>query len=181
VNDEVRVQFTKWGGAAHWTHLSTRLGADDHGVWCAVPPGTELSRPGVLVVAKRGALMLFPHDEPFAVMRYLERRHKDDDREVEIYVDIATVPEWTDGSVVTMVDLDLDVVQLADGTVYLDDEDEFAEHRVSLGYPPDVVAMAEASAADVLTRVRGGDEPFGAAIEPWARRYAEIFADQESR
>ena len=34
------------------------------------------------------------------------------------------------------------------GVVYLDDEDEFAEHRVSLGYPPEVVAD------DVLDGIR---------------------------
>jgi protein associated with RNAse G/E len=179
MSDHVRMEFTKWGGAPHWTQVATRLGMDRYGVWCAAPAGTLMSRPGVQVVAERNALLLFPHEEPFTVMHYLDPG-LGDGPEVQIYVDIATVPEWT-GDVVTMVDLDLDVVQLADGTVYLDDEDEFAEHQMSLGYPPDVVAMAEASAADVLTRVRGGHEPFGTANEPWARRFAELFVNDEPR
>ncbi|WP_180935649.1 DUF402 domain-containing protein [Nocardioides ungokensis] len=33
------------------------------------------------------------------------------------------------------VDLDLDVVRGRTGRVWIDDEDEFAEHRVRFGYP----------------------------------------------
>ena len=40
------------------------------------------------------------------------------------------------------VDLDLDVVEGLDREVWVDDEDEFAEHRVELGYPREVVDLA---------------------------------------
>jgi len=42
-----------------------------------------------------------------------------------------------------MVDLDLDVVLTREGHLFVDDEDEFAAHQVELGYPPEVVALAE--------------------------------------
>ncbi len=44
------------------------------------------------------------------------------------------------------VDLDLDVVRGNTGRVWVDDEDEFAEHRVAFDYPEDVVTSAVASA-----------------------------------
>ena len=59
----------------------------------------------------------------------------------------------------TAVDLDLDVVRRTDGTVYVDDEDEFAEHRVSFGYPPEVVELAEESCRWVLGHVRDRHRP----------------------
>ena len=70
----------------------------------------------------------------------------------------------------TAVDLDLDVVRRTDGTVYVDDEDEFAEHRVSFGYPPEVVELAEESCRWVLGHVRDATGPFGAVGEAWMDR-----------
>ena len=75
-------------------------------------------------------------------------------------------PEWE----VTMVDLDLDVVLTRDGHLYVDDEDEFAEHRVQLGYPAEVVALAERWRDLVLAAVAGGDEPFATVGHAWLGR-----------
>ena len=69
-----------------------------------------------------------------------------------------------------MVDLDLDVVLTRDGHLYVDDEDEFAEHRVQLGYPAEVVALAERWRDLVLAAVAGGDEPFATVGHAWLRR-----------
>ena len=56
---------------------------------------------------------------------------------------------------VTAVDLDLDVVRGWTGRVWVDDEDEFADHRVRFGYPADVVRMAAPSCEAVRTDVAG--------------------------
>lgn len=50
------------------------------------------------------------------------------------YVDMTSRPAW-DGPTVRAVDLDLDVIEALDRTVFVDDEDEFEEHRVAYGYP----------------------------------------------
>ncbi|MGW3644493.1 DUF402 domain-containing protein, partial [Streptomyces sp. NPDC005143] len=53
--------------------------------------------------------------------------------------------EWNaDGIVVRMVDLDLDVVRPRGGEAHVEDEDEFAEHRVRYGYPDRAVAVVMA-------------------------------------
>ena len=51
---------------------------------------------------------------------------------------MTTPAEW-DGHMLRAVDLDLDVVRGFNGTVIVDDEDEFAEHQVAYGYPEDVI------------------------------------------
>ncbi|WP_239162611.1 DUF402 domain-containing protein [Paractinoplanes rishiriensis] len=95
----------------------------------------------------------------------------DADTEMEIYVDVTDQPVWT-GELVRAVDLDLDVVRLRDGTVELLDEDEFAEHQVRYGYPADVVARAQATAAELMARVRDRDEPFGDVGRAWLERFS---------
>ncbi len=163
-SDAVRVRYTKWGGRAHWTLTAHHLGEDEHGVWLAAPVGTELTRPGARELAIRLHVILFPHRLPCTAAFY--ERLPGDLTEMATYIDISTVPQWNDGEV-TMVDLDLDIIRQHDGTILIDDEDEFAEHQVSLAYPPDVVAMAEESCAARLTELTEGVEPYGVVGQAW--------------
>lgn len=103
--------------------------------------------------------MLVPHDDWWLATFY------DDDarRPVDTYVDITTPPIWTDDAV-TCVDLDLDVVRRIDATVFIDDEDEFAEHQHTLGYPTEVIDRARASAATVVRGVKADQTPFNRAV-----------------
>lgn len=55
-----------------------------------------------------------------------------------------------------MVDLDLDVVRRFDGSAEILDEDEFAEHQVRYGYPP------EGSRGTTEPNRTRHDEPSGA-------------------
>jgi uncharacterized protein len=170
---DVLVRFTKWGGAAHWTMYGHRLGEDRYGVWVAAPIGTQLTKPGSQFVAARHHAMLFPRDLPCTAAFYLPLPG-DDGEQIATYVDITTIPVWHD-SQVTMVDLDLDVILFGDGTVKVDDEDEFAQHQVSLGYPADVVRLATDSCAARLSEVREGQEPYGDVGAAWLRRVVEAF------
>lgn len=87
-----------------------------------------------------------------------------DELHVEIYVDITTPPQWAaDGSEVGMVDLDLDVVRLRDGRHAVLDEDEFAEHAASMGYPDEITALARDSCAQVHAALDRDDEPYATA------------------
>jgi protein associated with RNAse G/E len=83
-----------------------------------------------------------------------------------VYVDITTPPVW-DGRTLRAVDLDLDVVREAEGRLYVDDEDEFAEHRVAFGYPDDVAAGAEQSCARVRAALAAGHPPYDGSHRPW--------------
>jgi hypothetical protein len=75
--------------------------------------------------------------------------------------------------VVTAVDLDLDVIERFDGGVFVDDEDEFAEHQVAYGYPDWLVAGAEAESARLVAEVRARAQHFS---EPLASQWRDELA-----
>ncbi|WP_157683772.1 DUF402 domain-containing protein [Microlunatus soli] len=90
-----------------------------------------------------------------------------------IYADITTTPEFgqgDDGWVVATVDMDLDVVRTIDGRTWIEDQDEFAEHTSSLGYPADLVTSSRAAATRLLAAVREEAEPFASTWPRWIKQ-----------
>jgi uncharacterized ubiquitin-like protein YukD len=166
----VDVRFTKWGGGRHWEFPVTVLGVDALGVWCGAPVGTRLERPDAAFTSQFGWVTLFPIGRPWAASYY-----DSPDQPIAVYVDVATPPVW-DGSTVSMVDLDLDVIVTRDGDLLLDDEDEFAEHQVTLGYPPEIVALASESAEHLMAAAWDGGEPFGPTAAVWLARLRAMSA-----
>jgi protein associated with RNAse G/E len=166
VGETVRVRYGKWGGGRHYEFDMSRLGEDDHGVWLAAPEGTEITRPGYTFTSSTEWVVCFAHTAGWTASFHPHDRH-----DIATYVDITTVPEWTQGEAVSMVDLDLDVVQRVDGELLVDDEDEFAEHKVSLGYPGEVVDHAESTCRAVLEAMAAGAEPFGSVGQSWLSAY----------
>ena len=159
----VRVMARKWPDQPHWEHDALRLGEDDHGVWLGAPPGTYMSRPGAAFHSDQPQVTLVPRDGAFVATFY----GGGGSAHCDLYVDITTVPVW-DGDTVTAVDLDLDVVRGWTGRVWVDDEDEFAAHRVQHAYPPDLVRLAVGSCEAVRDAVRRGEAPYdGRTPVPW--------------
>lgn len=159
----VQVRFTKWGGGAHWEFPLRYLGEDEHGHWAAGVVGTTLTRPAASFDSAHDWVTLVPHDRPWAASFYDSPAQP-----VSTYVDMTTVPAWAGGTV-SMVDLDLDVVLGRDGSLFVDDEDEFAVHQVELGYPDEIVALARRTADEVFAAIAGGAEPFASAGAHWLR------------
>ena len=96
---------------------------------------------------------------------------------IRYYIDLATVPSWaaTDsGLEVSMVDLDLDVVERIGQAPYIDDEDEFLDHQRLFGYPDDVVAQVRKDADGLLADVQAARAPFR---EDVVRRWVEVLRD----
>ena len=171
----MRVVFRKWGGRPHWEYDALRLGDDEHGTWIGAAAGTRLERPGAGFDALGSFVSLVPHDAPF-VATFYDSVWAAAETGVDVYVDITTVPRW-DGDRVSMVDLDLDVVRGRTGRVWVDDEDEFADHRVRFGYPADVVRLAATSCDQVQAAVAAGAPPYdGVAPATWFSRLAAACA-----
>ncbi|QNN52423.1 DUF402 domain-containing protein [Nocardioides mesophilus] len=167
---EARVSFTKWGGRPHWEYDAIRLGEDEHGTWLGAPAGTRVSRPGAEYHTPLGFTALVPRDGAFVATFYAHGATDLPAGWVEVYVDITTIPVWADATV-TMVDLDLDVVRGRTGRVWIDDEDEFADHRVRFGYPADVVRLATASCERVHAAVTSRRPPYdGQVSRSWLSR-----------
>ena len=183
----VRVRATKWGGLPHWEFDGVWLGSDAHGDWVGFPAGTRFARPGHAFTATWDSVTLFPR------AGWAAGFNAGHPRGLGIYVDLATVPEWRadasgstgstvptgstgpTGWTVSYVDLDLDVVERAGVPAFIDDEDEFAQHAVAFGYPPELVAQVRADADAVLGSVQRREPPFdGATAAGWVGRLAKL-------
>lgn len=161
---EVRVVFRKFDGSLHWHHSMVWLGEDDYGIWLGAPIGTVYSKGDELEVyaTEERGVMLFPRGAWFTALFSAAPARLD------VYCDVTTPSEWPHAGEVTMVDLDLDVYRLrADRAVFVDDEDEFACHQRRYGYPPEVVAGAEAAAEWLATALRDKAEPFESHYRMW--------------
>jgi uncharacterized protein len=163
---DVRVEYTKFDGSLHWHHTMQYLGEDEHGTWLGAQAGTPSQRgDGPTVIFRQRSVQLVP-----VGLRWTAAFHAAPEA-TEIYCDITSPPQWPEENRVTMVDLDLDVLRLrADQEVLLVDEDEFAEHQVRYGYPPDVVRNAEQAAAWLLAAIGGGTEPFAGGYHRWLEK-----------
>jgi len=179
----VRVEMTKWGDGPHWQYDATYLGADEHGDWLGLVAGTAYSRPGRRFTMPYDHVGLVPAAVDGARPWHLAAFYTEGGPSwdalggspVQVYVDMTTPPVW-DGRTVRAVDLDLDVVRGVNGTVIVDDEDEFAEHQVRYGYPDDVITGARASCDAVLAEVRSGRAPYDGTHRTWLERLRDGLA-----
>lgn len=161
--DEVLVSVRKYDGSRHWHHTMLRLGADNHGVWLGAPIGTVFSKgSGAVYATAEPRVMLFPREAWWTALFQAAPARLD------VYCDIATPSVWPYPGEVTMVDLDLDACRERDGgRVFIDDEDEFADHQIRYSYPPDVIAQATAAAEWLRTALSTGVEPFAGHYLTW--------------
>ena len=177
----VQCEMTKWGDRPHWQFEGIHLGSDEHGEWLGFPQGTHNRRPGhefhssvdcvTLVQPGRWHLPTFQAPGIWC----------------DLYADITTPAEWH-GDVLRAVDLDLDVIRMSPepppellldwmagpGEIFVDDEDEFAEHQVAFGYPADVVAQAQASCDAVLAEVIARRAPYDGTAQRWLDLLSEL-------
>lgn len=158
----VTVQYFKYPETLHWRHEMQWLGEDDHGVWLGAAAGSTVQRGHEPAIAwERPFVQLIPPDAWFTVLGN-DRSSKN-----EIYVDVVTNTQWVSDDRVEMIDVDLDVIRLWDGTVKLLDEDEFIEHQAQLDYPDWLIAGARTAAAEVVLAAEQHLEPFGSRAQHW--------------
>jgi uncharacterized protein len=167
--EAMEIRFTKWGGHGHWRHPAMQLlGTDAHGVWLGGPAGTVMQRGDEPPVTLDHAFVsLIP-----ATGCWIAHFNAPGRTQTAVYVDVTDRPVLS-GGVVHAVDLDLDVVRLRDGTVEVLDEDEFAEHQIRYGYPPQVIAQALATTDNLVKLITARAEPFGEAGPTWLNRLHE--------
>jgi uncharacterized protein len=167
----VRVEFSKWGGARHWHFDVESLGTDRHGTWFCGGPGLVLQRGEEEPILKEdGFVLLVPVEGD-----WIASWNSLDD--VAVYVDVTDTPVLSASSL-RAVDLDLDVIALRDGRVEVVDRDEFDAHQVALGYPPEVVARAEATALELEALMKTTGAPFDGTGEAWLEKAAASWAER---
>lgn len=163
----VTFRWRKWDGGTHWVHSCTYLGSDEHGDWFGQRPGDRSNRPGRDFVAAHPCVMLLPPVGEW-VLTMNAPPHP-----TRVYIDIAWDARWDDGGEPTAIDMDLDVVDSASRGIWIDDRDEWDEHRVSYGYPEPVVAELESLAVELETAVTAHRAPFD---EVTAARWLGVLA-----
>ncbi len=167
----------KWDGSAHWVVPGFSLGEDEHGWWIYQGRGEFISRPGAALHTRSDAVLLVPRMGGYAATFYDETNPGD----FRVYVDLAWDLAWKrigepagEGhpGVVEfhMVDMDLDVIRSARHGVFVDDEDEFDEHRRTMAYPGPLVAAVRAECARLHRAVLEGTGPFDGAADAWMAR-----------
>ena len=165
--DDVLIDFRKWDGQRHWQFVMRRLGVDEHGIWLWSPAGSPAQRGEEPVKQSKSVnVKLVPDNKWWTAVWSWQQK-------IDLYVDIITPPSWN-GATVTMVDIDLDIARLSDGTVKILDEDEFEEHRVKYEYPERLVETARATTARIALAVEARHEPFGAVGTAWMERALEL-------
>ena len=134
-------RWRKWDGSPHWVHECVYLGSDEWGDWFGQLAGWRSARPGRDFAVEAPNVTLVPPSGDFAAPSTPRP-----DR-TRIYIDIAWDLRWEDGEP-TGIDMDLDVVDTREGRgIFIDDRDEWDEHRVAYGYPLDLVDAARGARA----------------------------------
>lgn len=165
----VTVQYYKHPRTLHWRHDMLRLGEDDHGVWLGAPLGSTVQKGDDPPMNMRRSFVQLIPERAWWTALFNDPLHT----RIAVYIDIVADISWPTPDRVEMVDLDLDVIALTDGAVYIEDEDEFEEHQVSLGYPPRTVAMARATAARLALELEQRVSPFDGVADQWLSRLVD--------
>ncbi len=166
-----RVEFTwrKWDGSPHWVHECVYLGSDRWGDWFGQQVGWRSARPGREVIAQAPNVTLVPASGEYAFT------HNAPPARTSVYIDLAWDAGWSDAGAPVGIDMDLDVVQHAERGLYIDDRDEWDEHRVAFGYPADIVERLEARAVELERAVGAAEAPFdGPTADGWLRVLADL-------
>jgi protein associated with RNAse G/E len=158
----VTVQFLKNPDHLHWGFEAMWLGEDQWGDWIAVPKGTVRWK-GAESVRPTGEAAVFcaPRDE------WWHLHYNGATTQFSHFVDIVTPPVWVDDNRYEMIDLDLDIIVQQDGTVAIDDEDEFEVHQVEFGYTPEMIRRAGEETARIVEELEARREPFFDVAASW--------------
>ena len=161
----VTVQFLKnpdllhWGFEAHW------LGEDEWGDWIGVPKGSSRWKGAHRVRPTRtDAVFCAPRDQ------WWHLHYNGPTTEFSHFVDIVTPPAWVSPNRYEMIDLDLDVLMSQNGTVEVEDEDEFELHQVRYAYSNEMIRRAREETRRIVVELEKRQEPFGEIAASWLVR-----------
>lgn len=162
---DVTVQFLKNPDSLHWGFDARWLGEDEWGEWIAAPAGTRRWKGHVAVRPSQ-------EDAVFCVPRgaWWHLHYNGATTEFSHFVDIVTPPVWISASRYEMIDLDLDVVRRQDGTVEIEDEDEFEVHQIEYAYTDEMIRRAREETDRVVEMLEAGQEPFFDVAAAWLAR-----------
>lgn len=158
----MQIHSTKYDGSLHYRYEVSVISSDHDLLMVYCRPGTQIQSYRGSLLAGRHSLGLYWLDRPYNLTINWTSTWNPHSH----YINVATPARWDDG-VLRFVDLDLDVIWKTDGTVILDDEDEFEWHRERFGYPPDLVADSWRSRDEVVRLIERSVHPFDGSLYRW--------------
>ncbi len=160
----IEVRGFKWPRRPTGVAMAYLLGEDAYGRWLGVPKGdpwwsADGSRSGVF---ETSLVKVVPAGTFWTACFYPV--------DPVVDVDIVLPVRWVD-DVLEEVDLELDILRSAGGSVHVRDRDEFERVREAWAMPSDVVSQVEATCERVRALVERGAEPFGDVGRAWLDRF----------
>lgn len=144
--DPMEIRLFKYPDLPHYAWPVTALGEDTEGRWFGAPARTQWTRGEHTGSFQADLLCLVPRDKWW--LAELTREPAG----VRLYVHVCTPPSVGE-TIISTVDLDLDVEMWPGEPAKLLDEEEFVENSVLLGYPSDLMGQARASADEWMRRL----------------------------
>ena len=154
---------TKYDGSLHYQFDAEIVESSENAI--VIYRGT-----GVKVRSYRGELL---SETQLVVFFYGDRYHNvvivwnSDWTPKMHYVNIALPARWN-GERVSAVDMDLDIVRKAStGEMFVDDEDEFAQHIDKFGYSDDLIEKCRSEVTRIQGAMKGRQGIFSDEIFRW--------------
>jgi uncharacterized protein len=158
----IQVHSTKYDQSLHYQYPMFVVHATDDLMMTYVPPGVDVLSYRGEMKTLRHTLALFWANRPYN----LHVNWRADWVPQSHYVNVATPATWNN-TTIQFVDLDLDVIWRNDGSLILDDEDEFELHCQSFGYPETLVHEAWRSRDEICQLIQQRIYPFDGSLYAW--------------
>jgi len=160
----IEVRGFKWPRRSTTVAAACLLGEDAFGRWLGIAKGApwwaaDHSRSGVFEVS---FVKLVPSDTFWTACFHPV--------DPVVDVDIVLPVRWVDGAI-EEVDLELDILRSADGSVQVRDREAFALVQEAWTMPGDIVEQAEETCEMIRAMVEQGAEPFEAVGRAWLRGF----------
>jgi protein associated with RNAse G/E len=135
-------------------------------------PGRVVRRPWGVSRAAGWSLEYLPLDRPYNIISFFAP-----DGSLRRHFCNALTAARVEGSVLSYVDLDLDVVVRPDGSHVVEDREQFERNARAMGYPSGVRALALDAVARLGALAEGGGHLFGCrTLEEARARLLQLYA-----
>lgn len=152
----IRILSTKYDGSRHYDYRGRLVDEAPGVVRVVIEAGTPFVSYRAEGEIQAPMTQLFFTDLWFNVFH----NHRPMGRQQMLsYANVGT-PVRLEGDTLHWIDLDLDVIQTVERGLYVDDEDEFAEHQRRMAYPEEIIRRAVEAKDALLHLAHGGGFPF---------------------
>ncbi len=152
----VRIHSTKYDGSLHYQYEGRLVDQGEGYLRVVVEQGTSF------VSYRERGVTLAAMTQIYFTDRWYNAFHNHEPigrRRMLTYCNVGT-PARLEGDTIRWVDLDLDVIETQALGLIVDDEDEFADHRVRMAYPEDIIRHAEVARDELLVLGQSHAFPF---------------------